>query len=102
MAAIPIRRTAVFTAIWSVVSPIFASSLPAKSHVIRHAHHSPHLPRGFFVGGERVEPRGQRLDPNQRALRPPPFFAYLRFGGKLREIITELNEYLYEDGGNIA
>ena len=25
-----------------------------------------------------------------------------RFGGKLREIITELNEYLYEDGGNIA
>ena len=25
-----------------------------------------------------------------------------RFGGKLREIITELNEYLYEDGGSIA
>ena len=25
-----------------------------------------------------------------------------RFGGKLREIMTELNEYLYEDGGNIA
>lgn len=25
-----------------------------------------------------------------------------RFGGRLREIITELNEYLYEDGGNIA
>ena len=25
-----------------------------------------------------------------------------RFGGKLREIITELNEYLYEDGGGAA
>ena len=25
-----------------------------------------------------------------------------RFGGKLREIITELNEYLYEDGGSVA
>ena len=25
-----------------------------------------------------------------------------RFGGKLREIITELNEYLYEDGGIVA
>ena len=25
-----------------------------------------------------------------------------RFAGKLREIITELNEYLYEDGGSIA
>lgn len=25
-----------------------------------------------------------------------------RFGGKLHEIITELNEYLYEDGGSIA
>lgn len=25
-----------------------------------------------------------------------------RFGGKLREIITEINEYLYEDGGNVA
>lgn len=25
-----------------------------------------------------------------------------RFGGNLREIITEINEYLYEDGGNIA
>ncbi|WP_306569150.1 type I restriction-modification system endonuclease [Faecalispora jeddahensis] len=25
-----------------------------------------------------------------------------RFGGKLREIITELNEYLYEDGGHVA
>ncbi|WOC74106.1 type I restriction-modification system endonuclease [Intestinibacillus sp. NTUH-41-i26] len=25
-----------------------------------------------------------------------------RFGGKLREIMTELNEYLYEDGGHIA
>lgn len=25
-----------------------------------------------------------------------------RFGGKLREIITELNQYLYDDGGNIA
>ena len=25
-----------------------------------------------------------------------------RFGGKLREIITELNEYLYEDGGDVA
>ena len=25
-----------------------------------------------------------------------------RFGGKLREIISELNVYLYEDGGNVA
>lgn len=25
-----------------------------------------------------------------------------RFGGKLREIITELNQYLYDDGGNVA
>lgn len=25
-----------------------------------------------------------------------------RFGGKLREIISELNEYLYDDGGNVA
>lgn len=25
-----------------------------------------------------------------------------RFGGKLREIITELNNYLYEDGGHVA
>lgn len=25
-----------------------------------------------------------------------------RFGGKLREIMTELNEYLYDDGGNVA
>ena len=25
-----------------------------------------------------------------------------RFGGKLREIITELNDYLYEDGGIVA
>ena len=25
-----------------------------------------------------------------------------RFGGKLHEIITELNEYLYEDGGSVA
>ena len=25
-----------------------------------------------------------------------------RFGGKLREIMTELNEYLYDDGGSVA
>lgn len=25
-----------------------------------------------------------------------------RFGGKLREIITEINQYLYDDGGNVA
>lgn len=25
-----------------------------------------------------------------------------RFGGKLNDIIVELNRYLYEDGGNVA
>ena len=25
-----------------------------------------------------------------------------RFGGKLRDIISELNKYLYDDGGNVA